>query len=166
VGLAAALAWGKAFGRRVRGVSILEAMVTQALATTDWAFPIMDARRGEFFLGSFRHKPSDSPGGTIQDYEPADAGWLLKPESLRARVEEHLAHGESATCLARVNDHAAADLRANLPASLNWQPLEGVLLKSIAEIARKEEQSSCPDSNAKLDAYYLRRPDAEVNWKD
>jgi tRNA threonylcarbamoyladenosine biosynthesis protein TsaB len=166
VGLAAALAWGKAFGRRVRGVSILEAMVSKGRPISDWAFPIMDARRGEFFLGSFRRKPSEHPGATQHDYEPTDEGWLLKPESLRAFVEERLAQGAGASYLVRANDHAAVDLRTNLPASLNWQPVEGALMTSIAEIARKEEQSSPPYPDAKLDAYYLRRPDAEVNWKD
>jgi tRNA threonylcarbamoyladenosine biosynthesis protein TsaB len=83
VGLAAALAWGKAFGRPVRGVSVLEAMANQVPLTSDWAFPILDARRGEFFLGSFRRKPSELPEAARPDYEPVDAGWILKPELLR-----------------------------------------------------------------------------------
>src|SRR5271157_3968172 len=71
VGLAAARAWGKAFNRRVRGVSVLEAMVyKQGLGARglglgspapDLCFPILDARRGEFFLGGFRRKPSGLP---------------------------------------------------------------------------------------------------------
>lgn len=166
VGLAAARAWGKAFNRRVRGVSVLEAMVGKVRLASEWVFPILDARRGEFFLGSFRLKPSGLPNATRQDNAAADGAWVLKPESLRALVEERLASGASATCLVRAHDQAAADLRGNLPASLNWQQIEGVLVDSIAEIARREEQSHqpCPDTN--LDAYYIRRPDAEVNWKD
>jgi tRNA threonylcarbamoyl adenosine modification protein YeaZ len=195
VGLAAARAWGKAFDRRVRGASVLEAMVhkqglgirdsglgesirlstseragegflpSQRLSRPDWAFPILDARRGEFFLGSFRRKPSPSPIVTRPDYEPADGGWVLKPESLRTFVQERLASGASATCVVRAQDRAAADLRASLPASLNWQQVEGALVDSIADIARREEQASRPCSDAKLDAYYIRRPDAEINWK-
>jgi tRNA threonylcarbamoyl adenosine modification protein YeaZ len=166
VGLAAALAWGKAFERPIRGVSVLEAMVSKARITTDWVFPIMDARRGEFFLASFRRKLSEVPGESRLDYEPADGGWLFKPESLRAFVEERLTSGASATCLARAHDHAAVDLRASLPTSMNWQHVEGVLVESIAGLARNEEQSRRPCPEAKLDAYYLRRPDAEVNRKD
>ncbi len=166
VGLAAALAWGKAFDRRVRGVSVLEAMVNQAQVTSDWAFPILDARRGEFFLGSFRRKLSQPLSVRRPDYEPADGGWVLKPESLRAFVEERVTSGASATCLVRAHDQAAADLRTRLPASLNWLQVEGAMVDSIADIARKEEQSSRPCSEAKLDAYYIRRPDAEINWKD
>jgi hypothetical protein len=66
----------------------------------------------------------------------------------------------------RAHDQAAADLRASLPTSLNWQQVEGALVDSIADIALKEEQSSRPCPDAKLDAYYIRRPDAEINWKD
>jgi tRNA threonylcarbamoyladenosine biosynthesis protein TsaB len=165
VGLAAALAWGRVFDRRVRGVSVLEAMASMAPLTSDWAFPILDARRGEFFLGSFRRRPFEPPGATRHDYEPVDAGWILKPELLRAYFEERLTRGESATCLVRAHDKGAAGLRASLPTALNWQQVEGVLTSSIAAIARKEAQAnpSCPD--AKLDAHYIRRPDAEINWK-
>jgi len=223
VGLAAARAWGRAFDRRVRGVSVLEALVNkQGLGTRDsglgetpasracqrgsqeslpspggegarrrregaphfagrggegflpsqgspgpeWYFPILDARRGEFFLGGFRRKPSELLSSARQDYEPADGGWVLKPESLRAFVEGRLTSGASATCLVRAHDQAAADLRASLPTSLNWQQVEGALVDSIADIALKEEQSSRPCPDAKLDAYYIRRPDAEINWKD
>jgi tRNA threonylcarbamoyladenosine biosynthesis protein TsaB len=166
VGLAAAMAWGKAFNRPVRGVSVLEAMVREACPTTDWAFPIMDARRGEFFLASFHRKHPEVPSETQQDYAATDGGWLFKPESLRAFIEERLAAGISATYLSRAHDRSAVDLRASLPASLKWQQVEGVLMNSIAEIARREEQSGQTHPVAKLDAYYLRRPDAEVNWKE
>jgi hypothetical protein len=212
--LAAARAWGKAFDRRVRGVSVLEAMVhkqglgirgsglgetptskgcqrvneeslpspggegarrsragegflpSQESPGPEWYFPILDARRGEFFLGGFRRKPPELPSATRQDYEPADGGWVLKPESLRAYVEERLTRGADATCLVRAHDQAAVNLRTSLPTSLNWQQVEGTLVDSIAGIAWKEEQSSRPCLEAKLDAYYIRRPDAEINWKD
>jgi tRNA threonylcarbamoyladenosine biosynthesis protein TsaB len=166
VGLAAAMAWGKAFDRPVRGVSMLEAMVCEACPNSDWAFPIMDARRGEFFLASFQRKASEVPAETPQHFAPSDEGWLFKPESLRAFIQERLASGMAITYLARANDKSTSDLQASLPASLKWQHVEGVLLNSIAAIARREERSGQSQPAAKLDAYYLRRPDAEVNWKE
>jgi tRNA threonylcarbamoyladenosine biosynthesis protein TsaB len=165
VGLAAARAWGKVFTRPVRGVSVLEAMANKVPLTSDWAFPILDARRGEFFLGSFRRQTSVPLSTTRSDYEPADAGWILKPESLQTFVAERLTGGASAACVVRAHDRAAVALRASLPTNLNWETVEGTLLDSIAAIARKEEQSSRPCPDTSLDAYYIRRPDAEVNWK-
>jgi tRNA threonylcarbamoyl adenosine modification protein YeaZ len=166
VGLAAALAWGKAFDRPVRGVSVLEAMVNKARPTSDWAFPIIDARRGEFFLGSFCRDSSPSPEETQPGYKPADDGWLFKRESLQAFIEERVARDASATALVRASDGSVVGLRASLPAALEWKQVAGVLLDSIAEIARTDWQSNPSQPPAKLDAYYLRRPDAEVNWKE
>jgi len=161
VGLAAARAWGKVFHRAVRGVSVLEAMVNKASPATDWAFPVMDARRGEFFLASFRRMPADSSGAPQQKFEAADEGWIFKPDTLRAFLDEKLAGG-SGTCVYRAHDLSAAALPANLPTSLQWLPIEGTLMDAVAAVARREEQLSLPAPEANLDAYYLRRPDAEV----
>ena len=187
VGLAAARAWGKAFERPVRGVSVLDAIANAARPTSDWVFPIIDARRGEFFVGCFRQCKAQTavatPAGTDSvtkppslkagvtpeaafavglDYEPVDDGLILKPDSLYAFVQDHTGDGATATCVVRAHDRAAADLRAGAPVSMAWQQVEGVLLRSIAEIARNEEIRGLPCPAAKLDAYYLRRPDAEI----
>jgi tRNA threonylcarbamoyl adenosine modification protein YeaZ len=166
VGLAAALAWGKVFDRPVRGVSVLEAMVSKAHPTSDWALPIMDARRGEFYLGSFEHNSSASRKGASPVFKPADAGWLFKREALLAFIEQRVPVGASATALARASDQSAAGLCASLPESIAWKQVDGVLLDSIAEIAQRDWQWNPSQVPAKLDAYYIRRPDAEVNWKE
>ena len=66
----------------------------------------------------------------------------------------------------RAHDLAAQALRDSLPSTLAWQQIEGVLMDSIASVARKEEPGRSPGSNSQLDAYYIRRPDAEINLKD
>ena len=166
VGLAAARAWGTAFDRPVRGVSILEALVNKPRLTSDWAFPILDARRGEFFLGSFRRIPQEAGSANGPKYEPAGAGWVLNPELLRSFLEERLQRRAGATCVIRAHDLAAQALRESLPSTLAWQQIEGVLMDSIASVARKEEPGRSPGSDSQLDAYYIRRPDAEINLKD
>jgi tRNA threonylcarbamoyl adenosine modification protein YeaZ len=166
VGLAAARAWGTAFGRPVRGVSILEALVEKGRLTSDWAFPLLDARRGEFFLGSFRRIPREAGSANGPKYEPEGAGWVLKPEALQSFLEARLQRGAGATCVVRAHDLSAQALRDSLPSTLAWQQIEGTLTDSIASLARKEESGRSPGSNSQLDAYYIRRPDAEINWKD
>jgi tRNA threonylcarbamoyl adenosine modification protein YeaZ len=135
---------------------------SQGSPQPDWFFPILDARRGEFYLGNFHRKPSESPDAERDHYEPADAGWVLNPERLRAFLDERVASGASATCLVRAHDQAAIDLCATLPAAINCQPIEGTLMDSIARIAQREENSGRPRPDATLDAYYIRRPDAEI----
>jgi tRNA threonylcarbamoyladenosine biosynthesis protein TsaB len=166
VGLAAARAWGKAFGRPARGVSVLEALVKRAGPETEWAFPILDARRGEFFLSSFQQIAERPQGSAKVKYGPTDDGWVLKPDSLRAMIEKWCAGKATGTCVVRDHDHVAANLRATLPASLNWNSVEGSLVETIADLAVDQTLSREPASNAPLDAYYIRRPDAEINWKD
>jgi tRNA threonylcarbamoyl adenosine modification protein YeaZ len=165
IGLAAARAWGTAFNRHVRGVSVLEAMVeTPSLgAGPERYFPVLDARRGEFYVGNFRRGPAEALSAAGAQYEPADQGWVLNPESLRAYLEEILRRAASGACLVRAHDTAAANLRASLPAALGWQQVEGDLLGSIAAVALREERSGRDYSATDLDAYYIRRPDAEIN---
>ncbi len=165
VGIAAARAWGKAFKRPARGVSVLEALVGKGGPTSDWAFPILDARRGEFFLGAFHRKPRELPPASNQDYDPVDPGWVLKPEMLQAWMAERLQAGASGACVVRAHDQAAADLRSALPPALEWRSVEGTVVDAIAEIARRAALSDSSPSSAGLDAYYIRRPDAEINWK-
>src|SRR2546429_3523592 len=66
VGLAAAQGWAQACGRPVRGVSVLEAMVEEARPEAVWAAPVLDARRGEFFVGLFRRDGESSPAGGLR----------------------------------------------------------------------------------------------------
>jgi tRNA threonylcarbamoyladenosine biosynthesis protein TsaB len=166
VGLAASMAWGRVFNRPVRGVSVLEAMVTKARPTSTWAFPIMDAGRGEFYLASFQLERSDPAADCNRLHKSTDDGWLLKPDSLRALLEKRLATGADITCLARACDQSAIELCASLPQSPRCMKTEGVLVDSLAAIALRAAQTDPGGTTAKLDAYYLRRPDAEMNWKE
>ena len=166
VGLAAAMAWARAFERPVIGVSVLEAMLYKAQPFSDWTFPVMDAGRGEFYVASFRRSPSESQHEAPAGYEAVDQGWLFKPDSLRGFIAEHVAENAAASCIVRARDQSAVDFQASLPASITPHRVEGILVDTIAAIAFKQAQSSNPRKPTKLDAYYLRRPDAEMNWKE
>ncbi len=166
VGLSAALAWGRAFERPVRGVSVLEAMVNHARLATDWVFAMMDARRGELYLGSFERQSAEAGQSNSPDYESADNGWLLKPEALDEFITARIVSAKTATCLRRGMEGSFPDIGARLPASVEWQTVDGVLAAAIASVALKEVQSGASPADAKLDAYYVRRSDAELNWKE
>ena len=166
VGLAAAMAWARAFERPVIGVSVLEAMLYKAQPASQWTFPVMDAGRGEFYVASFRRSPSESHHEAQASFESVDQGWLFKPDSLRAFIAERVAENAVASCIVRANDRSAIDFQASLPASITPHRVEGILVETIAAIASKQAQSTHAPKSAKLDAYYLRRPDAEMNWKE
>lgn len=166
VGLAAAMAWARAFERPVIGVSVLEAMLYKAQPASDWTFPVMDAGRGEFYVASFRRALSEPQHAVPAGYEAVDQGWLFKPDPLRTFIAERVAENAAASCIVRTRDQSAVDFQASLPASITPHRVEGILVDTIAAIALKQARSSNSPAPAKLDAYYLRRPDAEMNWKE
>jgi len=162
VGLAAAQGWAKAFGLPVRGVSVLEALVEAAQLRAPWAAPILDARRGEFFVGLFRREPEGGTGNEAS-YVPASEGWLLRPAELGPFLTRHLPEGVGATCVVRGHDRAALALRENLPRLFQWQAVAGTLVEPIARLGFRDYGK--PPGAGDLDAYYIRRPDAELYWK-
>jgi tRNA threonylcarbamoyl adenosine modification protein YeaZ len=165
VGLAAARGWAKAFDRPIRGISVLEAMVEEAQAETDWAVPILDARRGEFFLGFFRGA-QPSAASSPWSFQAEGEGWVLKPDTLATFLRGRLPAEATVTCLAREHDALAFALQKSLPHSYQWRSVPGTLLGAIARLALAAHQDGRLPSPAELDAYYIRRPDAELNWRD
>jgi tRNA threonylcarbamoyl adenosine modification protein YeaZ len=164
VGVAAALGWAKAFGRPVRGVSVLEAMVDEAQPETDWAVPILDARRGEFFLGFFRRL--QQPAGSCQyRFQAEGEGLVMTPNALEPFLRGRLPPGASVTCLAREHDELVFALRKSLPNSCRWRSVPGTLMGAITRLALAAHQEGKFQPGAELDAYYIRRPDAELNWR-
>jgi tRNA threonylcarbamoyladenosine biosynthesis protein TsaB len=164
VGLAAAQGWAKAFGLPVRGVSVLAALVEAGQVRTDWATSILDARRGEFFVGLFRRQP-EGDADYQPCYLPADEGSLLKPEELNPFLTGRLPQGAGATCVVRGHDRAALALRENLSSSFQWQAVTGTLVESVARLGFRDFRTGKQQAASDLDAYYIRRPDAEMYWK-
>ncbi len=165
VGVAATQAWAKASNRSVRGVSVLEAMVEEARPTTDWAASILDARRGEFYLGLFR-QATEAGSKNHRHLALPDQGWVLNRPALAAFLRERLAADASVTCLAREHDREVASIQEALPESFRWQVVAGPLLGAIARCAWQAAKEGRLQSPEELDAHYIRRPDAELNWRE
>jgi len=171
VGVAAAQGWATAFGRPLGGVSVLQALVEEARPEADWALPILDAHRGEFFLGLFRRSSTPSsipiaPGAHRDALEQVGEGWVLKPEALAALLREKVPEGASAVCLVREHDATVPGLRERLPVPYAWQAVPGLLVGAIARLAQHAHDLGKIQSPGELDACYIRRPDAELNWRD
>ena len=164
VGLAAAQGWAKAFGMPIRGVSVLQALVEAAQMRTDWAAPILDARRGEFFVALF-HRQLEGDTDAQASYVPAGEGWLLKSAELSAFLNSRLPAGEAATCVVRGHDRAALALRETLPTAFQWQAVSGTLVGSVARLGFRDYRRGKQQAAGDLDALYIRRSDAELNWK-
>lgn len=168
VGLAAARAWAKAFEKPLQAVTVLEAMVQQAQPDADWGVPILDARRGEFFLGVF-HRLSSAHE---MIFEPAGEGQVVRPEHLADLLETLARGGQCRTfsrgtlaCITRAHDAKARALRETLSTSSAWVEVTGTLLEAIARLAVRAHQKGEVGVPEELDAYYIRRSDAEMKWR-
>ncbi len=165
VGLAASLGWAKAFGLPVRAVSVLEALVDAARIQTEWAVSILDARRGEIFVGIFR-RDTQTPDGFLKPPQgpplKEDRGWILKPAELEPFLSRRLPQGVGITCVSREYDRTALALRETLSTPFQWQAVAGTLVEAVARLGFEDYRSGKPQAAGSLDAYYVRRPDAEL----
>ncbi|HLI34395.1 MAG TPA: tRNA (adenosine(37)-N6)-threonylcarbamoyltransferase complex dimerization subunit type 1 TsaB [Terriglobia bacterium] len=172
VGLAAAQGWANAFGKPLRSVSVFEAMVEQAQPETDHAVPLLDARRGEFYAGIFRSnlRSVSSDGGKPQEalgarFHFAGEGLVAKPEHLASLLQAQIPEGSSVTCVVRETDEAARELERQFPPAFRWKYVKSLLVPDIARLALRAHQEGYPISPDELSPAYIRRPDAELNWK-
>jgi tRNA threonylcarbamoyladenosine biosynthesis protein TsaB len=170
VGLAAAQGWAKAFRRPVKGVNLLEAMVEHAHPEADWAVPVLDARRGEFFAGFYRRVVNAI--GRQTGFEAAGPGQLVGPERLKTMLDALSRGGQcrtfsggTITFLSRTHDLKARSLCESLPQDLSRVEVPGNLLEAIAKVALQAYQEGDAPSPDDLDACYIRRSDAEMNWR-
>ena len=162
IGVAAAQAWGTAFSRAVRGISVLEAMVEEARPDTRLAIPILDARRGEFFLSLFER--ADSTGAFLRRGEAL----LAKPDAAMRLLQQTagtIQPAHALTCVARQHDVATQALSNDWP-QFRWRIVPGPLLDGIARCALLACRQGRLQSPAELDAYYIRRTDAEMKWRE
>jgi len=180
VGLAAGQGWAKALGRPARGVSVLEAMVEAATADRDIALPLLDARRGEFYLCPFRRTDAGGPesggdllrGGDSLGYSAAAEGMAMKPDQIGLCVRQLAGNGRSGDappsmcCVIREQDRAAQSLRDALSGTFDWKVVPGILTGAIACLALRAHRQGRPESPSGLDAYYVRRSDAELHWRE
>jgi len=168
VGLAAAQGWGRAFAKPVKGVTLLEAMVEHAHPDSDWAVPVLDAHRGEFYV-SFYRRMTGAAGQPVR-FESAGPGQLVRPERFKTLLEALGRGGQCRTFsggtisfLTRAHDLKARSLRESLSPELVGIDVPGALLEAIARVALRAHEQGDVASPEELDACYIRRPDAEVN---
>ena len=149
VGLAAAKALGEIHGKPVVAVSNLKAIA--AAGRGELRVPLLDARRGgEVFAAGY-------DGGLAEVFPQTALRCAELIERLESRNPTYLATdpavfapGGPAEAVGRNSRHAVVD--ADLAAA-------------IAEIAVLELTAGRGRNPELIDANYIRRPDAETNWK-
>lgn len=157
VGLAAVKGWAEAFGKPVASVSVLEAAAAQATTPVPLLVSVVDARRGQVF-------------GAV--YERCGADLALRGEEVVLAPEEFLGTlpglvgGRPA---ALVTPTPGAIEGALAESAYRQMPLESVsplMAGVIGRLGYRRAVRGELGDPLVLDAHYVRRPDAEVKWKD
>jgi tRNA threonylcarbamoyladenosine biosynthesis protein TsaB len=158
VALTTVKAWAEVYGKRIVGVSRLEAMAAEADAESAWVAVFANAQRGQIFGAIYRRKGKEL-------LRSGDEMVIAPREFVEAAAE--LAKGESiswvstdAECVVSEEVWKTRKLRGEKVESVSSvrAPMIGRL--GFAAVA----EGRFTDALA-LDANYVRRPDAEVFWK-
>ncbi len=160
VGLAAVKGWAEALRKPVVGVSVLDAIAASCKPSTPWIVSVLNAQRGEFYA-AFYNSPSAK-----DDYQLIGEPHLLKASEFQRTLQEKLLPEAAATLLTRGSQNMAPALRALGCGQYPLREVARPLAEVIGEMAlrRKERNRDAPPGE--LAAFYLRRPDAEIHWKD
>jgi tRNA threonylcarbamoyladenosine biosynthesis protein TsaB len=163
VGLTTVKAWAEVWRRPVAAVSGLEAMavqVSQPSAPGSLLASVMDARRGQIFGAVFRRREGDSEGlDRIGEDLLASAEEFL--QFLRAQLGDGL--GLAIACISP--DVIEPALERQGLGNCRIEVVSGVLAPSIGQLGYAKAIRGDVVDALHLDANYIRRPDAEMNWK-
>jgi tRNA threonylcarbamoyl adenosine modification protein YeaZ len=155
VGIAAALGWRSVFHRPVRGVTLFDAMIEEAQPQTPISLTLLDAGRGEVYGALYSRLPSHASS------RQSGEGSVFNSCELADFVDAELNGSEGITCITLEEDGVARSFQTALPAFCRWQLLKSFLVPAIARVAVRSFKEE--GSQRELDAYYIRRPDAELH---
>lgn len=163
VGLTTVKGWAEVWRRPVAAVSGLEAMASQVSALTapnSLVAAVMDARRGQIYGGMFRSRRDDSGElDRIGDDVVATADEFL--QFLRPQLE-----GGSAFVIAcSLPEVIRPALERQDLGCCRIEVVSNVLAPFIGQLGYSKAVRGDVVDALHLDANYIRRSDAEMNWK-
>jgi tRNA threonylcarbamoyladenosine biosynthesis protein TsaB len=158
VGLTTVKAWAEVHGKKVVGVSRLEAMARCAEAEAPFVAACYDAQRGQMFAALYRR----NEGGLerIQEETVLEAASFLELAKEKAGRDKIAWVTLDPDLITSVDGWKA---RAGLGDST--LQVEGDLANKVGEIAEERARKGQFTDPLELDANYVRRSDAEIFWK-
>jgi tRNA threonylcarbamoyladenosine biosynthesis protein TsaB len=167
VGLTLGKAWSEVHGKPIAPVGGLEAVAAQCVgATAKWIIPALDARRGQLYAGLYRHELEGS-GAPRLFRETDDAvfspqqflAWIAE---LPGRTDAIVATPARAWLAGLLAASGMSAIGAALPPIYS---VSKVLAPTIGLLGREKFLRRETVDALWLDANYVRRTDAETNWK-
>jgi tRNA threonylcarbamoyladenosine biosynthesis protein TsaB len=159
MGLTTVKAWSEVYDKGIASVSRLEAMASEAPSGSEYVVAFFDAHRDQVYAGLFGRQgaglelvdqemvaaPADFISWVGQRVQKERVSWIsMDPEKMTAQAawQERVTAGEDVVASTKV------------------------LAPAIGKIGRLRALDGRLTDVLKLDAEYVRRPDAEAFWKD
>jgi tRNA threonylcarbamoyladenosine biosynthesis protein TsaB len=158
MGLTTVKAWSEVYGKGIASVSRLEAMASEAPRGSDYVAAFFDAHRDQVYAGLFRREGSSL--GLVEEEMVAAAADFIGWVGQRAPQERV---NWISTDPEKITSKEAWQTRASIGESVAASAK--VLAPAIGRIGRMLALEGRLTDVLKLDAEYVRRPDAEVFWK-
>ena len=159
VGLAAVKGWAEVHSKPIAAVSALEAVATQSCGPGAWVAPVLDARRGQVFGALYERVPHGLRKYQEERVESLREflNWL--GAEFQQQIQGLPAFISPTPALLYVEMERSAFLNSPVTQA------SPVLAPLIGKIGLAQEQRGEVVDALHLDANYLRRPDAEANFK-
>jgi tRNA threonylcarbamoyladenosine biosynthesis protein TsaB len=165
VGLAAVKGWAEVYGKPIAAVSALEAVAAQAHSAAPFLAPVLDARRSQVYYG-FYAASSDGGQRTLRlDGEECVATPAEFSEALRSR-------GATTATVVTPVPELVAGMVSTLEVSdtpkqkITVEAVSTVLAPIIGQLGYLQAQRGELVDALTLNANYVRRSDAELQWKE
>ena len=158
VGLTTVKAWAEVYGKKVVGVSRLEAMAHCAEPGAAIVAACYDAQRGQMFAALYRRAEGE--------WEPVEAEVVIEAANFLKMASEQA--GRERIAWVSLDPELITSLEGWQDRALvgdTMQRLEGDLADKIGEIAEERASKEQFTDPLELDANYVRRSDAEIFWK-
>lgn len=175
VGLAAVKGWAEVWQRPVVPVSVLDAVAAMAREPGALRAPITDARRGLLFCGAYRRTAPDpsalgagaseeAPGGQLGELQKFGAEIVATPAEILDQLLS--GDGEAPLFVTPAPQAAVAIVACLAGRSVRIEMVPSALAPVIGQLGyRRALRGEVVDALG-LNANYIQRSAAEVNWKE
>jgi tRNA threonylcarbamoyladenosine biosynthesis protein TsaB len=155
VGLTAIKGWAEVYGKPAAAISGLEAVAAQS-SSGGVIVPVLDARRGQVYFGCYRREQNQ----LVREGEDRVASPDEFFSALRA------CEGRSTARVVSPDFDALGALPSSLrEGGISYERVPAILAPVIGRLAYHRAQRGEVVDAVTLDANYVRRSDAELNWK-
>lgn len=162
VGLAAVKGWAEVYRKPVAAVSGLEAVAVQSHSRVSLLVPVLDARRGQFYFGFYGR--TDRTGLALQGQE-----CVATPEEFLEALQSQASRSDFRVVTPTPRLVEAVGSRIEISGAERKTPIDevsAILAPYVGRLGYLRAQHGELVDALRLDANYVRRSDAERQWKD